>query len=1251
MSAAPEPQQSVRAPNTSAGCRYAFFLTLLLVVVLTQVEVEKQFELTSPVAQLLTADPMPLVNVRSMEGALAWIQTQLPHVVANTCSTDHFNRIITPIRVVQKRMNLIDNPSDTFKDFIPRVWEKPSLDPLSSQACEDRNSYGQHLTFPYLQAFGAAQEGGFGFAVNPCAVEEFKTQIERLRYSGFVDQQTASLYLDFALYNGHYNYLVYVQVRFEGSSSGFVSPQSEILPLRPELYSSTSHYMRAVGELLYILMTLLYTGIEVYDLKVTISAQAFQLSKESLKTKWLKTVRGALKEYFSDTWNYVDFACLFISYVSIALWISIISTDFTDSRGTVGDWDLLNTIYGRAELCRVYRVINAINIFLAFIHLVKYLEVFKRIAILRNSLQQASGEIAYFGALVCVVVLSFVVFSHLLFGTLEVNFSSPAYALMECILIVFRDYQSVRRLRDMRPTLVQFFFITYTILIGFIFLNMFIAILSAAYKGCLDDLEKQKKKTPKVHPLVKIRKKLKEMWRKLKLTLSKRNFTLSHMNPLTHSKELTFGQPTELTEIAMVPRSRSSQSDFNSNFSQNQSFSEPSDVDSARTKAQAIADAKRRIVVGVGKAAGYVLFVALIITVLLWEQKIEEGNMMYHTVVEGLENGAVAWERAVDFEGVEKWLKASNSVFTMERDGRLWVASRLYLWGQENTPLRLSLRRVEMQENGSDLFSAYIPTVRLGSGFEAGSSSDHEDQSPLTLSNHTVLQYTQDAGYMSAGGFLVHSHPSTFHTDVSALTHLFTDSLNSLVLDYLLYSPHFNAYIHVAHIFRFLSGGEVRKWLQVTPVRLQSYSTSEDQGRAAVELILVVTILAMACASGTRMVGKWREYTAWRKDLYDSLSPELIRQRNKVKPEWLRRFKALFDLLTILEITAYLLAFAAIVLRVLIIAKSSGESDISLISTLAQLQIDYFTVSSVSCFLFCLQLLHYFRLNHSLGVLQRTLAKASRDLLYYLVLFVTFWTAFAFMAYLGFGVQLEHFASLESSFLFCFQMALRSYNYAELRSADPVLAPVFFTVFMIFFVFVLLNIFVVILERAYAFTMSSKGLKTDISLWKLLQQCYLYWQKQPKPSVFRPAVLEADNSYKVLSLGPEPNISIEQWANLCAGQILSERLERQRLCEDITIQSKGKSQKKRTQLSQSKVESVYRVKYWTYLRAAYQLQKQEEAQTTKDVHKVVEKGRKMEQEMELQSLRNKALISRVAECEKEVQRLEEDLARLEGEQI
>ena len=482
---------------------------------------------------------------------------------------------------------------------------------------------------------------------------------------------------------------------------------------------------------------------------------------------------------------------------------------------------------------------------------------------------------------------------------------------------------------------------------------------------------------------------------------------------------------------------------------------------------------------------------------------------------------------------------------------------------------------------------------------------------------------------------------------MSDITYLFTDSLNSVVLDYILYSPNYDAYIHVAHVFRFLSGGQVSKWLQASPVRMQRYSTSEDQGRAAVELILVVATIAMACGSGIRLVGKWKEYTAWRKDLYDSLSPELIKKRNRVKPEWLRRFKALFDLLTILELTAYLLAFLALVLRVLIIAKSNDTSDISLIGTLVQLQMDYFAVSSVSCFLFCLQLLHYFRLNHSLGVLQRTLAKASRDILYYLVLFVTFWTAFAFMAYLGFGVQLKHFASLEGSFLFCFQMALRSYNYAELRSADPILAPVFFTVFMIFFVFVLLNIFVVILERAYAFTMSEKRAKTDISLWKSLQQCYLYWRKQPKSSVFRTPVLEKDSSYKVLSLSPEPNISTEQWANVCTGQIISERLERQRLCEDITIQSKGKSQTKRTQLSQSKVEAAYRFKYWGYMRGAYLLQKQEEAHTSRDKDKVAQRARELEQEVEAQGRRNKVLIGRVAECEKEVERVEEDLTRLE----
>lgn len=1245
----PDSLEPARAPNTTAGCRYAFFLTLLLVIVLTQVEVEKQFEITSPVAQLLTADPMPLSTVRSMNATLAWMQTQLPSVIANTCSTSQFSHIITPIRVVQKRMNLINNPSETFKDFIPKVWEKPIVDMFSSQDYEDRSSYGQHMTFTYLKAFGAAQEGGFGFALNPCVSEELSGQLKRVMHSGFVDQQTASLYLDFALYNGHYNYLVYVQVRFQGSSSGYVSSQSEILPLRPELYSNTGHYMRAVGEILYILMTLLYTCIEVYDLKVAIAAQAFQLRQESIKTKWLKTLKGALAEYFADTWNYVDFACLAISYVSISLWISILATSFDAAQGTVGDWDLLNKIYARAELCRVYKVINAINIFLAFIHLVKYLEVFKRIAILRESLQRASAEIAYFGALVTVVVLSYVIFAHLIFGTIEENFSTPANALMECILIVFRDYQSVQRIRALEPTMSQFFFITFTVLVVFIFLNMFIAILSAAYKSCLDELERRKKGKLKVHPIVKIRKKLKEMWRKLKAAFNKRNFTLSRLNPLTHSKDLTFGQPTELTEMAMVvTHARSSQSDFNSNFSHSQQFPEPSDADSARTKAQAIADAQRKIVVGLGKASGYVMFVALILSVLLWEQKIEDGNMINNTVLKALKSGETGWESVVEFEGVRKWLIASNNIFREDNDGVLWVASRMYLWGQENTPLRLSLRRVKMQDNDSNLFASYAPIVRISSGFDPESRGVHEDTSPISLRNSTILAYTNAKGYMNAGGFILNSHPFTFLTDMNEIADLFTDSLNSLVLDYALYSPNLNTFVHVAHVFRFKSGGQVSKWLQVTPVRLQYYATSEDQARAAVEVILIVCIVAMACGSAARLLGKWREYTAWRKDLYDSLSPELIKQRNRVKPEWLRRLKALFGLLTIFEIVAYLLAFIAMIIRVIFIVKSNNLNDIlAAIGPLAQLQKDYFTVSSVSCFLFCIQLLHYFRLNYSLGVLQRTLAKASRDILYYLVLFVNFWTAFAFMAYLGFGVQLEHFASLEGSYLFCFQMMLRSYNYAELRTADSILAPVFFTVFMIFFVFVILNIFVVILERAYAFTRNAKTSKVDISLWKSLRKCLLNWRKQPKSSASKPPILLKDTSYQVLTVGSEPFTSVEQWANLCAEQIISEKLDRQRLCEDINVNSKCKSQKKRTQLIQSKVESSYRLKYWMYMRDAYQLQKQQEAQAISDKDKIVSKAREKEIEMERRTDSNRELIHRVAECEKEVERLDEELAKLE----
>lgn len=93
--------------------------------------------------------------------------------------------------------------------------------------------------------------------------------------------------------------------------------------------------------------------------------------------------------------------------------------------------------------------------------------------------------------------------------------------------------------------------------------------------------------------------------------------------------------------------------------------------------------------------------------------------------------------------------------------------------------------------------------------------------------------------------------------------------------------------------------------------------------------------------------------------------------------------------------------------------------------------------------------------------------KAFKNLAFYLILVAFFLVGFASMAHLAFGHSSLSFSSLGRSCMTIFEIFCGTFNYFEMKKADSFLAPFFFSVIMALIVFILLNLFISILEDAY----------------------------------------------------------------------------------------------------------------------------------------------------------------------------------------
>ncbi|KAA0190384.1 Polycystic kidney disease 2 1 (Predicted) [Fasciolopsis buskii] len=129
----------------------------------------------------------------------------------------------------------------------------------------------------------------------------------------------------------------------------------------------------------------------------------------------------------------------------------------------------------------------------------------------------------------------------------------------------------------------------------------------------------------------------------------------------------------------------------------------------------------------------------------------------------------------------------------------------------------------------------------------------------------------------------------------------------------------------------------------------------------------------------------------------------------------------------------------------------------------------HFVRATAMCvFLAVLKVFKYVDFDRSLGQLTRTLSIACYDLIGFLVMFCIVYFAFAQLSYLAFGAATDGFQSFTQACYSLFRMMVGDINFPALRKANFFLGPVFFLLYIFFAVFVLLNMFLAIINDAYA---------------------------------------------------------------------------------------------------------------------------------------------------------------------------------------
>ena len=227
----------------SEVCRFTIFSALFVAIVLNQIGTEKSFQIYSGISQALaSADPS---DVKSADDVIVWISESFLPVISDKkmyfdwelgegendfLRVNMMNRIITPLRFVQKRMALEENTNPRSKSLVRSTWKSDKLDPyIDNKEKEDKSSFiPEHLRdgekkkdddetysmYVYLDHIGVSGSGGFMYEVDL----KNKTKVEEADYffkgKTWINSTTAIIYVDFVTYNSHYAMLTYVNYLF-----------------------------------------------------------------------------------------------------------------------------------------------------------------------------------------------------------------------------------------------------------------------------------------------------------------------------------------------------------------------------------------------------------------------------------------------------------------------------------------------------------------------------------------------------------------------------------------------------------------------------------------------------------------------------------------------------------------------------------------------------------------------------------------------------------------------------------------------------------------------------------------------------------------------------------------------------------------------------------------------------------------------------------------------------------------------------
>ncbi|KAH8377065.1 hypothetical protein KR093_003289 [Drosophila rubida] len=279
--------------------------------------------------------------------------------------------------------------------------------------------------------------------------------VKDLKNNHWLDRGSRLCLLEFNLYNENTDIFQSLKFIAEIPPTGGVLPQSQLQTVKHFSFISDKSLYMSVVYIFWYIMVVYYCINEFNEIRKT----------------------GA-KKYFKSILNLLDCVILLMCYLALVynIWhtikvknlVSNLSGEHYQSLDTLCFW---NTIYVD---------MMAILAFLVWIKIFKFISFNKTLVQFTTTLKRCAKDLAGFSLMFAIVFLAYAQLGLLLFGTKHPDFRNFITSIMTMIRMILGDFQ-YNLIEQANRVLGPIYFLTYILLVFFILLNMFLAIIMETY--------------------------------------------------------------------------------------------------------------------------------------------------------------------------------------------------------------------------------------------------------------------------------------------------------------------------------------------------------------------------------------------------------------------------------------------------------------------------------------------------------------------------------------------------------------------------------------------------------------------------------------------------------------------------------------------------------------------------------------------------------------------------------------------------